>query len=1214
MTGPRVRLDEGHFDCLARHLSDCILQTDPQGKILYINRTERLRGRADYVGSSLCEWVAEEDRNAIGEALQRAVLTRGDQEIDCRFYWQDQEAAGHPVHIVPLLINGEFDSLLWIVGDLAQGPPAEVGLAESEGRYRALFEKGLEGLLIMDDSACILDANPAACKMLALGREDLLKLAIWDLTPDASQGNAHKLWGDLMGAGEASGEFALLSGGGREITVGYQAVAHFLPGLHFFSIREVTHRSQAEFIEKHMGLEADFAQKYLDRTGLIVGALDREQRVTLINKMACELLGYEERELLGRDWFEACVPAEEREDVSQRLATPINLDDLLQSVVSSISLLLPGAEAVSLWLYDRDRDKMVAKAWAGHSDESIAGLALSTDTSLVGLVYRTRQPRNVGNIRSEPSFVLLGRPALDSVLSVLGVPLLVEDRSIGAIFADNFSRPNAFNERDVNLLQSLAGQAALAIENARLYEMAATELASRERAEQALQESQRQLATLMSNLPGMAYRCRNDSDWTMEFASEGCYALTGYRPEQFTCGTPLSYEELILPEDRQMVTQTIQDGLQNKKPFQAVYRIMTANGAEKWVWEQGQGVCGDETDIVALEGFITDITERKRAEAALERHSHELDHSNRLLTTLSRVAVQLRASLDEDQILHLLKVELAKLDLKCLLGMVDQVQGEIRIAKGSIPKSLARGAGRLAGEGSLGPRIPIDQLPVVQRMLEERAPVFIEQLRAVAIGVYPDTPRPLLNKALEQVGLQEHTPAILLPIYASNRADEILAIWGSELREQDLPIFSIFASQVGAALENNRLQAEMRRRLEEQTALPKASSAIVTSLEYGTVLRRIAEQFSLALDATSSYICSYDAERQISTVEAEYISEAACPAERVSYLGQSYQEDSPRIGTRLLAGLHDLLSIDDPNISSSDLAHLRRYGGKSVLYIPLRAGGEFIGFAEIWETRCRREFTEDEISLGKAIAAQAAVAMQNARLFGQVRAGRKRLQALSNRLVEAQELERRRIARELHDEIGQLLTGLKLTLEMGRQLPPEQARENLVEADHVLEELLAKVRDLSLDLRPAMLDDLGLLPTLLWHCERFASQTGIQVAFEHSSIEGRRFGAELETAAYRIVQEGLTNVARHANVLRASVDISALSDRLQILVEDQGAGFDMDAVLEASSSAGLTGMRERAVALGGRLRIESNPGAGTLLIAELPFSGYLERRTTQRRT
>ncbi|MCF8368164.1 MAG: PAS domain S-box protein [Bacteroidales bacterium] len=132
--------------------------------------------------------------------------------------------------------------------------------------------------------------------------------------------------------------------------------------------------------------------------------------------------------------------------------------------------------------------------------------------------------------------------------------------------------------------------------------------------EQALKESQRQLATLMDNLPGMAYRCKNDSQWTMEFVSEGAYALTGYKPNVLVKNKKIKFANLIHPKERKMVWKTIQNAVSKKKSFNLTYRIKTAKGESKWVWEQGQGIFEGNGKIEFLEGFIMDITQRKMAE------------------------------------------------------------------------------------------------------------------------------------------------------------------------------------------------------------------------------------------------------------------------------------------------------------------------------------------------------------------------------------------------------------------------------------------------------------------------------------------------------------------------------------------------------------------------------------------------------------------------
>jgi signal transduction histidine kinase len=264
-----------------------------------------------------------------------------------------------------------------------------------------------------------------------------------------------------------------------------------------------------------------------------------------------------------------------------------------------------------------------------------------------------------------------------------------------------------------------------------------------------------------------------------------------------------------------------------------------------------------------------------------------------------------------------------------------------------------------------------------------------------------------------------------------------------------------------------------------------------------------------------------------------------------------------------------------------------------------------------------RAFNREDANVVDAIAGVLAEAIKRKEAEAVLRKARdherrlrERLEAHARLVVEAQEAERRRIARELHDEIGQTLTGLKLTLEgLERELearqrlertPSGELAEGLGRARALVAELMSRVDILSLDLRPAMLDDLGLLPALLWLVGRYYAQTGVRVAIEHSGLE-RKLEPDVETAAYRIVQEALTNVARHADTGRAWVRCSAGEDSFLIEVTDEGAGFDSTAAAPGTLKFGLVGMEERARLVGGTLTLTSEPGKGTTVLAKLPL-------------
>lgn len=216
------------------------------------------------------------------------------------------------------------------------------------------------------------------------------------------------------------------------------------------------------------------------------------------------------------------------------------------------------------------------------------------------------------------------------------------------------------------------------------------------------------------------------------------------------------------------------------------------------------------------------------------------------------------------------------------------------------------------------------------------------------------------------------------------------------------------------------------------------------------------------------------------------------------------------------------------------------------------------------------------------------------------------LQRLSAELMQAQEAERKRISEELHDELGQALTAIRINLaalekELGPGLAP-QPRARLAEAGELVDAVLEQVRELSHALRPAMLDELGLLPTLRWSVSRFGERLGLEARFEAADLDERP-AAECETVLYRVVQEALANIARHARARHVRVRLARQGERITAWVEDDGVGFDPQRPAAGDAPAlGLVGMRERVTRLGGTLTLNSAPGRGTRLTVELPWT------------
>jgi two-component system, NarL family, sensor kinase len=244
-----------------------------------------------------------------------------------------------------------------------------------------------------------------------------------------------------------------------------------------------------------------------------------------------------------------------------------------------------------------------------------------------------------------------------------------------------------------------------------------------------------------------------------------------------------------------------------------------------------------------------------------------------------------------------------------------------------------------------------------------------------------------------------------------------------------------------------------------------------------------------------------------------------------------------------------------------------------------------------------------------SVAEQVArISAKNLALLARLEESERRFRRISRGVLKMQEEERGRLSRDLHDGVGQLLTALKIQLELlakeAERTSPELA-PRLLAACEVAERGLHDVRRLSRVLRPAMLDELGIVPTLKWLTRTFQEQTGIAVRFACDGEE-RRLDPDVETLLYRLVQEALTNAAKHAGAPAASVRLILESDRVVLRVEDEGAGFDPAPFLADDGDErgfGLRSMRDRVAFLGGRFEVRSAAGVGTSIEAELALGG-----------
>jgi signal transduction histidine kinase len=406
---------------------------------------------------------------------------------------------------------------------------------------------------------------------------------------------------------------------------------------------------------------------------------------------------------------------------------------------------------------------------------------------------------------------------------------------------------------------------------------------------------------------------------------------------------------------------------------------------------------------------------------------------------------------------------------------------------------------------------------------------------------------------------------------------------GEDFSEEDQELVTLLAAQAAVAIENARLYEATARWSEQLESLNEIGNALATESDLGRLLDLIARRLRELLDArlVAVMLPAGDDDLRFAAVAGEGGG---------AYLGRTLPKAGSKTGKVYELGRSERSDavLDDPEV---DRSVVRGFGARTGLWVPLVARAQTIGVIAVHDKLgADARFSDNDLRLAETFATRAAVAVDLSQ-----RIAREALR----RIVDAQELERRRLARELHDETGQALSSILLGLKgLDEKVGDDDARVAVAGVRELVVATLHDVRRLAVELRPKVLDDFGLVPALERLTETFAAQTGLRVRFE-SGLSDARLPAEVETALYRIVQESMTNIVKHSRARSISVALVRKAGAAAAVIEDDGDGFDPEVVREGGF--GLEGMRERVGLLDGRLQIESKPGEGTTIVAEVPL-------------
>jgi signal transduction histidine kinase len=409
---------------------------------------------------------------------------------------------------------------------------------------------------------------------------------------------------------------------------------------------------------------------------------------------------------------------------------------------------------------------------------------------------------------------------------------------------------------------------------------------------------------------------------------------------------------------------------------------------------------------------------------------------------------------------------------------------------------------------------------------------------------------------------------------------------GEEFTADDEELVTLLAAQAAVAVENARLYESATRWSRQLETLHEVVRSVVDEPDLVRLLQLVCARLRDLTNARVALAALSDAGGELRIVAADGEDDDAAAALVGHRLDGRRSKMGAVLERRQSARVDSML--DDPDVAQDEARAIRARTG---LFAPLAARDRSVGVLAVHDKLTGNgRFSDGDLRITEIFAARAAVAVSLSE-----RVARDTVR----RVVAAQEEERRRLALELHDETGQALTSILLGLKaIGGAKTKEEAEQAEAEVRALVVQALQDVRALAVELRPSALDDFGLGPALERLAQTFAERSGIETTTEAALDE--RLPAEVETILYRIVQEALSNVVKHAGAEHVSIVVARRGRHVAATIDDDGRGFDQTAVRE--DALGLVGMRERLALVGGTLEIESTPGAGTTIAAQVPLT------------
>lgn len=666
-----IKESEEKYRNLVELSPDAIL-VHHNNKIVYANEASvhlfKASGLSDLIGMEILELVHPSMRDSVKSRIRKVKVGERAEPLEEKLLCLDGSVLDAEVSAIPFNYKGHH-SVQVIARDITERKKALNFIRESEIKYKTLFESSNDAIVLLK-SGLFVDCNTKALEMFGCDRNDFIGKPLHYFSPETQPGgtNSEEKLKNILNNGlngklqvfewqYKKADNSAFEGEVNLMTVEIGGIAYKQ-----MIIRDITERKNAE---KILNETRQLLEKITDASPSIITVFDINRDMNIYkNRSLLETLGYsagyidklsKKGNILNPSNL---IHTQDVEIVENHFNEIPNLED-----GKSYTIEYRIRDAADKWNWIRKQFTVFHRDNNGKPDQILSIFENITERKEFEIALQLSEEFNRAINENSPLAISVHSKTgkLISCNSAWAKFWNINDNELELELQNNPNSPvhsfiykhlgnhlkkakKIFNEGGTLFIPQLK----VTDEKRKLNKWTSNyfyaikdqdkkidrvviiteDITERMLAERALYESQRKLVTLMSNLPGMAYRCKNDKEWTMEFVSEGCYELTGYKDFEIINNNVTSYEKIIHPEDRDMVRTEVEKAFSEERAFELTYRIITHRGIIKWVWEKGQGVLNNEGVIIAIEGFISDVSENKKAQEQARKLFKGVEESN----------------------------------------------------------------------------------------------------------------------------------------------------------------------------------------------------------------------------------------------------------------------------------------------------------------------------------------------------------------------------------------------------------------------------------------------------------------------------------------------------------------------------------------------------------------------------------------------------------